>query len=89
MEKTAGKYVKQLENILLIRSLGGVWHFRIYLLGINIGLGADPRNTDLDKEFHILADKGKSWGKANKKNNNYWHITRKLYFVLWFSLQHL
>lgn len=57
-EKTAGKYIKQLEIILLISSLGEVCHFRIYLSGI--GLCADPINTDLNKEFHILADKGKS-----------------------------
>lgn len=57
-EKTAGKYVKQLEIILLTGCPGGVCQFRIYLSGINIGLGADPVNTDLDEEFHILADKG-------------------------------
>lgn len=41
--------MKQPEITLLINSPGVVCHFRRYLSGINIGLGADSVNTDLDK----------------------------------------
>lgn len=57
-EETAGKYVRQLEIILLISSLGGVCHFRIYLSGIIMINYIYQVSSDLDKEFPILGDSG-------------------------------
>lgn len=41
---------------------------------VNIGLGADPVNTDLDKKIHTLGHMGKNLDRAlfpvNKKNKN-------------------